>query len=126
MKGRTILFDWKALFGDGTDVIVPQSWRRETLERSFGGLDGVLSVDLGLRERALKQRGSLVAGSVGGLEARIGNISVYIDGQSYVLTDQNGFSYANVRMDRFALLEPIVTANQARCEYEIIYNQLSQ
>ena len=126
MTGRAILFDGKALFGDGSDVIVPQYWRRETLDRSFGGLDGVLSVDLGLRGRVLKQRGSLVAGSVGGLEAVIRDISAYIDGQSYALRDQNGISYANVRIDRFALLEPIVAANQVRCEYEIIYTQLSQ
>ena len=126
MTGKAILFDGKALFGDGADVIEPQSWRRETLDRSFGGLDGVLSVDLGQRGRVLKQRGSLVAGSVGGLDSVIRDISDYIDGQSYVLSDQNGISYANVRMDRFALLEPIAAANQVRCEYEIIYTQLSQ
>lgn len=126
MTGKAILFDGKALFGDGTDVVVLQSWRRETLERGYGGLDGVLSVDLGLRGRVLKQRGGLVAGSVGGLDAVIRDISAYIDGQSYVLRDQNGISYANVRMDRFALLEPIVAVNQVRCEYEIIYTQLSQ
>ncbi|MCH9021524.1 MAG: hypothetical protein IID32_02025 [Planctomycetes bacterium] len=126
MTGRVILFDGKALFGDGADVVEAQSWRRETVELGFGGLDGVLSVDLGLRGRLLKQVGGLSAGSVGGLEAVIRGISDYIDGLSYVLRDQDGISYGNVRMDRFVLLGPIVSVNQVRCDYEIIYTQLSQ
>ena len=113
------------LFEDGRHTLMPLSWRRETINYSFAGLDGVVSVDLGRRERKLKQRGFLSANSVRGLAKRIEDISSYIDGQGYQLTDQNGTSYANVRMDNFLLLSPIKVANQARCEYEITYTQLS-
>ena len=126
MSNRTATFDSHALFGVGEHAIQPLSWRRETLDRGFAGLNGVMSLDLGRRERKLKQRGQLSANSVAALLNRMESITAYIDGQSYKLVDQNGCSYADVRMDSFTLLGPINTANQARCEYEIVYTQLSE
>ena len=52
-------------------------------------------------------------------------ITNYIDGQAYKLVDQHGTVYEQVRMDDFTNLGSITSANQAYCEYEIIYTQLS-
>ena len=101
------------------------SWRRETIDRGFAGLTGVMSLDLGGRERKLEQRGTLRADSVAALMNLTDEISSYIDGQTYDLIDQNGFCYANVRMDSFTLQGSIEAGKQACCDYEINYTQLS-
>jgi len=124
MSNTTIMFDSKALFGTGRPVLQPGSWRRESTDRGYAGLDGVMSVDLGRRERKLKQRGSFSAASIAALVELIENVSAYIDGQCYGLVDQHGVEYSNVRMDSFKLLSPIAVANQSQCEYEIVYTQL--
>ena len=118
-------FDGKELFGKGDYSLQVRSWRREGVDYGFAGLDGVVSVDLGRRERKLKQRGWLTAESVGALMRQMEEISGYIDGQGYELVDQGGISYGRVRMDSFTLLGSITAGNQARCEYEINYTQLS-
>jgi len=125
MSNTTITFDSQAIFGVGEHAIRPLSWRRETLDRGFAGLNGVMSLDLGRRERKLKQHGQLSANSIAALLSMMENIATHIDGKSYELVDQNGCSYADIRMDNFTLLGPINTGNQVRCEYEIIYTQLS-
>jgi len=118
-------FDGKELFGKGEHSLEVRSWRREGVDYGFAGLDGVLSVDLGRRERKLKQRGWLTAESVGALMRLMEEISGYIDGQSYELVDGGGICYGQVRMDSFTLLGSVTAGNQARCEYEIHYTQLS-
>ena len=124
MSNTTIMFDSEALFGAGRHVLQPTSWRRESTDRGFAGLDGVMSVDLGRRERKLKQRGSLSTASIAALMELIESVSAYIDGQCYELLDQHGVEYSNVRMDSFRLLNPIAVGNQSQCEYEIVYTQL--
>jgi hypothetical protein len=126
MSNTTIMFDSQAIFGAGRHVLQPMSWRRVSSDRAFSGLDGMMSVDLGLRERKLKQRGSLSAVSVAGLMQLVESISVYIDGQAYTLLDQHGVTYGNVRMDSFRLLGSIAVGNQSQCEYEITYTQLGR
>jgi len=122
---KTILFDNQKLFGEGGLTLIPLSWRREILERGFAGLDGVVHIDLGRRERKLKQRGYLSSGSVGTLQLMIDKINNYINGQLYDLVDLYGNLIRNVRMDLFTMTGPIKTGNHAGCEYEIIYTQLS-
>lgn len=126
MSNTTIMFDSKALFGTGRHVLQPTSWQRESTDRGFAGLDGLMSVDLGKRGRKLKQCGFLAASSVAAIMALIETVSGYIDGQSYTLVDQHGVVYSNVRMDSFRLLSPIAVGNQSQCEYEIIYTQLGK
>ena len=125
MNNNIIIFDDQKLFGNGPYTIVALSWQRKTIEKGFAGLDGVLSIDLGMRGRKLKQKGRLVANSATALVKQINTITSYINGKTYTLLDQNGTSYANVRMDNFNPLEPVGKASQTRCEYEIIYTQLS-
>ena len=125
MNTTTITFNGQKLFGSGKHWLIQLSWRRETENRGFAGLDGVVGIDFGLRERKLKQRGFLSASSKTALAELIESISGYIDGQSYELVDQGEISYSNVRMDSFKLLNSVTLGNQVRCEYEIEYTQLS-
>ena len=118
-------FDGNELFGKGEHSLGVRSWRREGLDYGFAGLDGVVSVDLGRRERKIKQRGWMTAESVGALMRQVEAISGYIDGQGYELVDRRGVCYGQVRMDSFNLLGSVTVGNQARCEYEINYTQLS-
>ncbi|MCK5270187.1 MAG: hypothetical protein KAJ46_05350 [Sedimentisphaerales bacterium] len=120
-----ITFNDEKLFGVGEHKLKLLSWRRETIERGFAGLDGVVSIDLGLRERKLKQQGRLSAVSTAALLKLMKEITNYIDGQAYKLVDQYGTVYEQVRMDSFTVPGSITSANQACCEYEIIYTQLS-
>ena len=125
MDNNVITFDGQDFFIDGRHVVLPLSWRRDTVDKGFAGLDGVLSVDLGLRERKIKQTGRLTAKSVESLIALTQEIMDYIDGQGYTLVGHNNVSYENVRMDSFTPGE-ITVGNQACCEYEINYTQLSE
>jgi len=125
MNATTIMFDGRNIFGGGQHQLTPLSWRRETVDYGFSGLDGVVSIDSGLRGRKLKQHGTLTAKSVAALTELMETISGYIDGQGYKLVDQNGISYGNVRMDSFTPSGPVAVGNQACCEYEIRYTQLS-
>ena len=125
MSSRIVTFNNERIFGNGEHTVQPLSWRREMVERGFAGLDGVVSTDLGLRERKLKQCGYISAESVAAVTNLLENISAYIDGLSYDLVDQNGVSYSDIRMDSFTLSGPIGKGSQARCDYEIIYTQLS-
>ena len=124
-NSTTIMFDNKKLFSKGQHTLVCLSWCREAIDRGFAGLDGMMSVDLGRRERKLKQRGCLTASSSSTLIDLIDAVADYINGQTYDLVDQNGVSYSHVRMDSFTLLGPITAGNQVCCEYEIHYTQLS-
>lgn len=95
-------------------------------EKSFAGIDGMISIDLGRRGRTLKQQGWLTAASKAALQQKCDEISAYIDGQAYELVDSNGTVYANVRMDSFQLLTELYTASPVRCEYEVAYAQMGE
>jgi hypothetical protein len=121
-----ITFNGQAMFGHGEQSLEGESWRRARVDRGFGGLDGVLSVDLGRRERKLRQRGELTGASRGAVQAMTAVITNYLDGMAYELIDADGTIYSNVRMDSFELAGPICAGVPARCEYEIRYTQLSE
>ncbi len=125
MSKSKIILDSKELFDTGEHNLIAMSMNRESQQRNFAGLDGVFSIDLGKRERKIKQQGFLTAVSVKALLEKIELINSYIDGQIYTLVGPHGISYPNVRMDSFILKNQIAAANQARCDYEIVYTQLS-
>ncbi|MBN1844785.1 MAG: hypothetical protein JW810_03815 [Sedimentisphaerales bacterium] len=126
MNAKPIRLDGKKLFDGGEPTWQLASWRRQTLERSFAGVDGVLSIDLGRRQRTLKQRGWLTAASKASLRKRCEEILAHIDGFTHELIDGDGTVYPQVRMDSFKLLSEVYTSNPVRCEYEIIYSQLGE
>ena len=124
MNAKTITFNGKMIFGHGDHTLQAGSWGRQTKERRFAGVDGVMSIDLGRGSRRLKQRGWLTAASRAALQKTCEETSAYIDGQAYELVDANGTVYANVRMDSFQLLAEVCAASPVRCEYEVTYTQL--
>ena len=125
MSKNSVTIDGQRIFGEGEHVLRPGSWQRKTIDQGFAGLDGVVSVDLGMRSRKLKQHGYISTGSVRALTELIDMICGYIDGGVHELVDQDGVSYASIRMDAFSLVGPISKGSRARCEYEAVYTQLS-
>jgi len=60
--------------------ISAESFSRDSIERTVPGLNGVLSVDLGLRGRKIRQTGTLRAKSRTQLDERISKITAFMDG----------------------------------------------
>ena len=121
MKAR---LDGQIIFDEEQLYIQVGGERREYVERTVAGLDGLLSVDLGERGRQIKQTGVLRAGSEAGLRKKIIAISAYMNGQRHTLTTDSGEQYEDLRMDSFEVKEKAVSGNGVCCGYEIRYTQL--
>ncbi len=121
MKAR---LDGQCIFDEEELSIQTGGERRECVERTVAGLDGLLSIDLGERGRQIKQAGVLRAGSEAALRRKISAISAYTDGQAHTLTLDNGEEYENLRMDSFEVKAKGASGNGVCCEYEIRYTQL--
>ena len=100
------------------------SWQREAVERTAAGLDGVLSIDLGIRSRELVQNGILRAVSEEALKEKIDAISELMDGQIHALVSQGGEQFDNLRVDAFKTGQRDYSGRGVVCEFEIIYTQL--
>lgn len=120
----TIVFNGQCLFLGSGHLVWSLSWERDQVERSFAGLNGVVSLDLGRRTRKLKQCGQLLAESVSGIKKQIDTINDCIDGRVHELVDQNGMIYSSVRMDSFSPAGPLARSGRVFCKYEISYTQL--
>ena len=119
-----ITLDGQNLFGNEELKVRQESIERDSAERSVAGLDGVLSVDLGQRGKAITQTGVLRAASVKELDSKIAVISTYMDGDTYTLKTNLGQSFNNLRMDVFKTAKHRMSGNSVCCNYEIIYKQL--
>jgi len=97
--------------------------KRDRVERSAAGLDGVLSVDLGSRTRRVKQCGVLRGQSKAKLREKIEVVSVFTDGKGHLLT-VDGQQYSNVRVDSFEVTGERISGVGVETEYEVIYTQL--
>lgn len=116
-----ILFDESA-FG-GFDI-EGGSYRRASVEKAVPGLDGVLSIDLGGRERKIKQNGVLRAASRSQMNDRIKGVSAYMDGDTHTLVTSNGEQFDNLRMDVFKVSKERTSGGGVAVDYEIVYTQL--
>jgi len=116
--------DGQVVFDDQELTVVAESWKRGSAERTIAGLDGVLSIDLGLRGRKVIQRGVLRAASESALRERISEISGYMDGVTHTLTTDNGEQFDNLRVDCFEVGKKRFSGNAVCCDYEIRYTQL--
>ena len=97
---------------------------RERIEKSIGGLDGVVSFDLGKRTRAIKQKGTLRAASKAKLTEKIGTVTDYMDGYAYTLITNDGQVYENMRIDAFKTFNERTHGSGLVIDYEIVYTQL--
>ncbi len=116
--------DNEIVFDDSELQIHVGSWKRDCIERTAGGVDGVLSIDLGLRDRTITQKGTLRAASNEAMNRKIDSITAMIDGASHSLTTKNGEQFDNVRMDQFEILSMRLDGSGVCCEYKASYTQL--
>ena len=116
--------DGKALFDERDVRITIGSIERASIERSIAGLDGLASIDLGLRGRKIRQGGTLRAGSRLQMDSRIASIESFIDGATHILQTCDGRQYTDVRVDAFTPLGSRVEGTGVVVEYEVVYTQL--
>ncbi len=119
-----VTLDGQDLFDGQQQEIEASSIKRASIERAMPGLDGVLSIDLGQRERRITQKGVLRAKSKVQMDSRISAISDYMDGNTHTLTDGNGQRFDNLRMDVFKVSNERTSGSGIVVNYEIVYTQL--
>jgi len=123
----SITLDGQSLFDESAASgleIEPASIRRDSIERTVTGLDGILSIDLGERSRQIKQKGVLRAKSRTQMNDRISTISACIDGNTHTIVTNNGEKFENLRMDVFKVSNERIGSGGIAIDYEIVYTQL--
>jgi hypothetical protein len=116
--------DGQALFDEQQLEIEVGSFSRDSIERTVPGLDGMLSIDLGKRDREIKQKGTLRTTSRSQMNERINAISACMDGDTHALVTQSDEEFDNLRMDVFQVMEERASGSGVTIDYEIIYTQL--
>lgn len=118
-----VTLDGQRLFDEQPLEIRTGSFSRASMERAVPGLDGVLSIDIGRRNRQITQTGTLRAESRLQMDGRISTISAHMDGNSHTLISGNR-EFNNLRMDTFKILSEHMDGIGIRVGYEIVYTQL--
>lgn len=118
-----VTLDGQRVFDEQPLEIRTGSFSRASMERAMPGLDGVLSIDLGRRNRQITQTGTLRAESRLQMDSRIGTISAHMDGNTHTLVAGNR-EFDNLRMDSFKILSEHTDGIGISLDYEIIYTQL--
>jgi hypothetical protein len=119
-----VTLDTQMLFDEQALEISPDSLSRDSIERTIPGLHGVLSIDLGLRGRKIRQTGTLRAKSRTQLNERISKISAFMDGDTHTLMTGSGSEFTNLRMDSFKTGTEHADGSGIMVDYEIVYTQL--
>jgi hypothetical protein len=119
----SVNLDSKKLFDEAATIEV-ESVRRESIERVAAGLDGVMSIDLGERGRKIKQKGEIRARSKAELKSRIEAISAFIDGDTHILTNSEGQTFEDLRVDSVSIENERGSGSGVVADYEVIYRQL--
>lgn len=101
------------------------SYQRDSAERSVTGLNGVISIDLGMRKRKLVQKGILDAGSAGALRDKVNSFSRLIDGRTHKLVLGDGKNFDNLRVDAFEVAPESHSGKGPSCDFVIRYTQLT-
>jgi len=97
---------------------------RDSIERSAAGVDGALSIDLGMRERKIVVKGLLRAVSVELLFARENSIADLIDGDMHILESANGVKFENLRIDSFEVTRQDYSGSGVCSEFTMQVTQL--
>jgi len=119
-----VTLDTQMLFDEQALEINADSFGRDSIERTLPGLDGVLSIDLGLRSRKIRQTGMLRTGSRKQLDERINRITAFMDGKTHTIVTNSGREFTNLRMDSFKTGTEHADGTGIMVDYEIIYTQL--
>jgi len=121
-----IFIDAVEVFDDPGVAVKVGSWEREKIERSCGGLNGVISIDLGLRSREIIQKGILRAKSFAGIGEKIEEVEDFIDGKEHSVEFGDGRSFERVRVDTFLVSELRHNSSGVFCDYKMVYTQLGE
>lgn len=105
-------------------MIEVKSFKRDSIERTTAGLDGVVSVDLGSRSREIVQRGILRAVSIEKLRSIMSEIRSLMNGGVHKLRSGDGKLFEDVRLDGFEADEIKHCGAGVWCEFEVRYTQL--
>ena len=116
--------DGQELFDECQLDIEADSLKRAFVERGATGQDGVVSIDLGGRDRKIKQKGQLRAKSKKQLDSKISAISALVDGKTHTLVTCDGDEFGDLRMDVFKVKKTMQAGSGPCCDYEIFYTQL--
>jgi len=116
--------DGQSLFDSQQLEIELGSICRDSIERAVPGLDGVLSVDMGVRSRKIRQKCVLRAKSRSQMDERISAISAFMDGNTHTLVTSSGREFENLRMDVFKVGKERAGGGGVVIDYEIVYTQL--
>ena len=119
-----VTLDGQRLFDEQSLEIRMGSINRASMERAVPGLDGVLSIDLGQRNRQITQSGTLRAKSRLQMDSKISTISAHMDGETHTLVAGNQ-ELENLRMDSFKILSEHKDGAGICIDYEIVYTQLA-
>lgn len=119
-----VTLDGQRLFDEQSLEIRTGSVNRASMERTVPGLDGMLSIDLGQRNRQITQTGTLRGESRLQMDSRISTISAHMDGNTHTLVTGN-HEFDNLRMDSFKILSEHTDGVGISVDYEIIYTQLA-
>ncbi len=120
----SVTLDGQAIFDEQGLTISVGSPSRASLERAVAGLEGMLSIDLGMRSRQIRQTGTLRAASRAAMRARVQTIARHIDGQTHTLVAADGEVFRDLRMDSFQKVAEYPGGPGIVADYEIVYTQL--
>ena len=101
-----------------------KSLKRSEMERSAPGLNGVVSIDLGMRQRQIIQKGMLRSSSTKALNENIELLSSFVDGKNHLLTVEGGQVFGDLRMDKFEVDDKVHSGRDVSCKFTVTYTQL--
>jgi len=100
------------------------SWQRNYIERSGIGLDGTVSIDMGLSKRVIVQSGRFAAASLAEASEMIEAVNGMFGGAARTLSCPDGRVFENLRIDGFSTDDVTAGNLSSGIKYEIIYTQL--
>lgn len=117
------VLDSEVIFNEESFGLEIKSPQRSIIQRSAAGLDGQVSIDLGLRGRKIVQKGVLRARGQTGLQQQIDSINELIDGNLHVLKCPDGRVLGNLLIENFQADSFVTGGANISCQYSIKYIQ---
>ncbi len=117
------MLDNEIFFEEKSFELEIKSPQRGVFQRSAAGLDGQVSIDLGLRGRKIIQKGEMRSQSQSGLQRQIDAINELIDGNSHILRCPDGRIFENLLIEEFKTGPLVSGGSHISCQYQITYNQ---
>ena len=100
------------------------SWVRDGVEKSAAGLDGVITVDHGMRSRRIIQKCIIRASSASSLQEVLNTVVDLIDGKEHSISFENGECYGCLRVDSVSSEKISRSGSGVSCSVKVIYTQL--